>query len=295
MSLQVTLDSEDRTLDFTSQDENKGKVMDLSNYFERIGYSGSDDCSLSTLQELHLLHPVAIPFENLASFLEVDVSLIPDKVFTKLVDHGRGGYCFEQNLAFSIVLKQLGFSVTELAARVVWRSPNKKQMARTHMLLKVMVDNQAWIADVGFGGLTMTAPLELDKKSEQQSPHEKFMITGKDDEYTISANVGNNWQNLYVFDLVTQYPVDFDMANFFVSSHPESLFLHNLMLGKPEAQGRHALLNRDYTYYSLDGEKTQRRISDSDELIDILTNEFDIQLGGTVDIQALRNKFEKLD
>ncbi|MDG2175642.1 MAG: arylamine N-acetyltransferase [Gammaproteobacteria bacterium] len=269
--------------------------MDLSNYFERIGYSGSGECTLATLQELHKLHPAAIPFENLTSFLAVDVSLIPGKVFTKLVDHGRGGYCFEHNLVFATVLKRLGFTVTEHAARVIWRSPNKTQMARTHMLLKVMVNNQAWIADVGFGGITMTAPLKLEKGIEQQSPHENFMITCENDEYTISAKLGNNWQSLYVFDLVQQYPVDFDMANFFVSSHPESLFRHNLMLGRPEAQGRHALLNRDYSYYSLEGEKTQRRISDSDELIDILTGEFGIQLEGSIDIQALRNKFEKLD
>ena len=269
--------------------------MNLDTYFERIGYSGPRENSLAVLQDLHYLHPRAIAFEGLSAFLGTGVSLDPGVVFDKLVNQGRGGYCFEQNLLFALVLKDLGFEVTEHAARVLWRSPDKQAMARTHMLLKITVDDQDWIADVGFGGLTMTAALRLEPDLEQQTPHEILRITRQEQEYTIEAKTADQWRPMYVFDLVPCYPVDFGMSNFYVSEHPESLFRQNLMLGRPFEGGRHAMLNRDYSRYILGGERYQRHIASVDEFLELLAADFGVTLEKGDEMQALIARFDALD
>ena len=45
-------------------------ALSLDAYFDRIGYGGQPGPDLRTLQELHLLHPQAIPFDGLSPFLD---------------------------------------------------------------------------------------------------------------------------------------------------------------------------------------------------------------------------------
>ncbi len=70
---------------------------DLSAYFARIGYTGDGRPTLETLAALHVLHPQAIPFENLwircGNAASASTRLW---WFDKLVSSGRGGYCYEQ-------------------------------------------------------------------------------------------------------------------------------------------------------------------------------------------------------
>ncbi|MBT5483746.1 MAG: arylamine N-acetyltransferase, partial [Gammaproteobacteria bacterium] len=100
---------------------------------------------------------------------------------------------------------------------------------------------------------------------------------------------------MYVFDLSPQYPVDFEMANYYVSTYPESLFLNNLLMGRADVDCRHALQNRSYVKYGLDGSKEEREIKHVDELVELIGNTFNINLDGTVDFEILRQRFEKLD
>ena len=180
------------------------------------------------------------PFENLDPWLGRPVSLEPTDVFTKLVTRRRGGYCFEQNLLFREVLEALGFQVTGLAARVVWNLPADVTLPRTHMLLLVTLGERRYIADVGFGGLTLTAPLELDSTAAQRTPHEPFSITYDGEHHILQAEVAGEWQALYRFGLEEQTQADYAMANFYVGTHPQSRFVLQLLAGRPGAGMRHA-------------------------------------------------------
>ncbi len=91
----------------------RGMSIDLGAYFKRIGYDGPRTNTLETLRALHLLHPQAIPFENLDPLLKRPVKLDLPSLEAKLVAGGRGGYCFEQDLLFAQVLSALGFKVQE--------------------------------------------------------------------------------------------------------------------------------------------------------------------------------------
>src|SRR4051812_32745388 len=150
--------------------------FDLNAYFTRVGFSGVASPTLDTLRELHLRHTQSIPFENLNPLLGWPVQLDPVSLQQKLIQARRGGYCYEQNLLFKQALEAIGFRVTGLAARVVWNVTEGVVLPRTHMLLRIDLAGQPYIADVGFGGLTLTAPLLLEAGIEQPTPHESFRL-----------------------------------------------------------------------------------------------------------------------
>src|SRR6218665_2222775 len=115
-----------------------GKV-DIDAYFERIGFAGSIAPNLETLQQLHALHPAAIPFENLDPLLGVPVRLETGNLQQKLLFEKRGGYCLEQNLLFKAMLEDLDFPVRGLGAKVLWGPTAAPDRPATHMVLAVEV------------------------------------------------------------------------------------------------------------------------------------------------------------
>jgi N-hydroxyarylamine O-acetyltransferase len=268
--------------------------MNIDKYFERIGFTGTPSPTLGFLQDIHHLHPLAIAFENITAFTGAPVSLEPEAVFEKLVTQGRGGYCFEHNLLLATVLRETGFEVSTHAARVIWQGIDKSQAPRTHMLLKVTIDGNDWIADVGFGGLTMTAALQLESDAEQSSPHESFRITRDGDHWLLAARLGDAWKAMYVFDLSHQQPVDFALSNYFVATHPESLFVQNLIMARPYRNGRHAFLNTTWMKYSRDGNKTEKVLTDPAEILTLMEEIFKIRLEESVDPQILQARLADL-
>lgn len=265
---------------------------DLDHYLERIGFEGTPRRDLTTLQQLHHLHPLAIPFENLDPWLGRPVSLEPTHVFTKLVTQKRGGYCFEQNLLFREALEALGFDVVGLSARVVWNLPEGVTLPRTHMLLLTTIDARRYVADVGFGGLTLTAPLELESSAMQTTPHEAFRIARAPAHFILQANVAGDWQSLYRFGLEEQTPADYAMANYFVGTHPQSRFVQQLLAGRPGKGMRHALLDSRYSRHHAGKASEQQQLDDPAALRNVLEQELGIALGELPEFDAkARNLF----
>ncbi|SAL24899.1 arylamine N-acetyltransferase family protein [Caballeronia telluris] len=251
--------------------------IDLDAYFERIGYDGPREASLDTLAALHRLHPQTIPFENLDALLGRPVRLDPQSIQQKLVGARRGGYCFEHNLLFRGALDALGFTTRSLAARVVWGRTDPQMPARTHMLLLVDLEGVTYLADVGFGGVTLTAPLVFETGRDQVTPHEPFRIDAIDaNNYLLQVKLDDTWAPLYRFDLEPQFDIDYELANHFVATHPQSIFVSNLLVARVAAHSRYAMFNRRLTVYGPD--PSQRELTTVDALRDVLQNEIGIRL-----------------
>ena len=92
--------------------------MDLPAYLRRINYRGEQSPTAATLRELHRAHLLAVPFENLDIHLGRTILLDQDALFDKIVTRRRGGFCYELNGLFALLLRGLGFEVTLLAAGV---------------------------------------------------------------------------------------------------------------------------------------------------------------------------------
>lgn len=261
-------------------------MLDLDSYFGRIGYSGPRRPTLETLRELQQKHPLAIPFENLDTLSGRPVRLDLDSLERKLVHGRRGGYCFEQNLLFKHVLGALGFEAAALAARVVWERPQGEPRPRTHMVLLVTLDGQRYICDVGFGGLTATAPLELTRDGEQATPHETFRVVRGSTEYAVEARVRGEWKQLYRFDLQEQQDVDIDVLNHYVMSHADSPFRKRLIAARVAPDRRFALGNGDFRVHHMRGTSEQRRIADVAGLRAVLEQTFGIAVPAAQETDA---------
>ena len=263
----------------------------LPAYFQRIAYRGSGAPSLETLEDLHALHAAAIPFENLSPLLGEPVKLDLASLEAKLVRGGRGGWCFEHNLLFSHVLVALGFNVTRLAARVRWNASPGTVGARSHMLLLVKLEGGNYIADVGFGGLTLTAPLELRAGLEQSTPHEPHRLVAEGAGYVLEAKIAGEWQALYAFELHEQKIADYEVSNWYLCHHPGSLFLAGVIAARAAPEARHALRNTLYSIHYPDGTTERRHIASVDEFFATLAGPFAIRLP---DAPKLRDKLEAL-
>lgn len=253
--------------------------IDLDAYLRRIGVSAPLQPNLATLQGIVRAHTSVIAFENLDPFLGAPVALELESVQRKLVRDGRGGYCFEQNLLLGEALRTIGFAVTNLAARVLWGQPDDAITARSHMLLRVDVDGNAWLADGGFGGTTPTAPLRLTPDIEQATPHEAFRLEHRAEaDWRMQVRLDNEWKTLYRFDLQPQYPVDYLAGNYWLSTRADSHFVANLIAARAAPRRRLALRNREFTVHATDGETTRRTLRTAGEIRAVLQDEFLIRM-----------------
>jgi N-hydroxyarylamine O-acetyltransferase len=252
--------------------------FDLDAYIERIGYRGSRDASLGTLQAIHFDHARAIPFENLNPLLGWPVRLDASSIQQKLVRERRGGYCFEHNLLLSHALTALGFEVTWLAARVLWNASEASTGARSHMVLLVDLDDRAYIADVGFGGLTPTAPLRLQVGVDQATPHEVFRLLRDKHAFVLQANIGDAWSSLYRFDLQEQLLPDYEVASWYLSNHPDSHFVRGLVAARPDVDRRFALRNNELAVHHTGGRIERRTLTSAGELRAALQDLFHVNV-----------------
>lgn len=255
--------------------------VNLKAYFERIGFAGSIAPTLATLEAIHALHPAAIAFENLNPLLGLPVKLDLPSIEKKLLAERRGGYCYEHNLLLLAVLGELDFTVRGLAARVVWSDPTAINRDPTHMLVAVDIGGATYIADVGFGGLTLTAPLKLKADVEQATPHETYRLLRGDTTWTLEARIGDDWKALYVFDTVEKTADDYARANDAITSDPQSGFRTQLRVALAPPGKRIALLNNRLTIHTEDAAPETRLLGSVADLREVLTSTFGIHLPST--------------
>lgn len=263
---------------------------DLDRYFARIGYGGSTSISRETLDDLMTAHAGAVPFENLDVLLGRGIDLSDEAIQRKLVASRRGGYCFEQNGLFLLVLQALGFDVIPLSARVRLQRPRDFTPARTHLFLRVMIDGAPWVADVGVGGLSLTSSIRFDVMGEQPTRHEPRQIVFEDGRFFHQARLGDEWHDVLEFTGEVMPPIDRELANWYTSAHPQSHFRNRLVAARalPDG-GRLTLLNRELTRRDRHGVGVTRHLQTPGELLAVLAADFGLEFpeGTTFTCDAL--------
>ena len=267
--------------------------IDPDRYFTRIGYDGPRDNSVATLRALHALHPQAIPFENLNPLLGWPVSLDVHSLQAKLVTGGRGGWCFEHNTLLRHALEALGFSVTSLAARVLWNaSPDNPIGPRSHMLLVVELGGRPYIADVGFGGNVLTAPLRLEPHTVQGTPHGPHRLLPLENGFVLEASFTGEWKPLYRFTMEPQFPADYEVSNWYLCHHPSSFFRQMLIGARATANARYALRNNTLAIHTKN--QTEKRIlADAAALRSVLETDLALQLPEGPELSAMLERVSR--
>lgn len=121
---------------------------------------------------------------------------------------------------------------------------------RTHRLLLVELQGEQWIADVGFGGQTLTAPIRLQADVAQHTPHGEYRLIQEGEDWILQFLHHEHWQSMYRFDLVMQHQSDYLMGNFWSAHWPQSHFRHHLLMCRhlPDG-GKFTLTNFHFTHY----------------------------------------------
>jgi N-hydroxyarylamine O-acetyltransferase len=249
--------------------------LDLDAYLARVGYHGDLAPTAVTLGALHRAHSAAVPFENLDIVLGHGIALDIEALQDKLVERRRGGYCYEQNLLFAAVLDRLGYPVTRLAARV--HHSRTRPGPRGHMLLCVQADGIRWLADVGFGA-GVEEPIPLADGATVSQDGWTYQLSGDADGWWWLRSLGADGpSDLYAFTLEPHHRVDFEIANFYTSTHPHSPFVGRPVAMRTVPGARHALAGRKLTT-SNPGGSSQHRTVAAAELDDVLREVFAIAL-----------------
>ena len=252
--------------------------FDLDAYFRRIGYAGSRAPTVEVLAALQQHHLNAIPFENVDVLLKHPIRLDPESLQRKLVADRRGGYCFESNGLLFHVLQALGFRATALAARVLFDRAEFPLPPRSHMLQRVDFDNGSYLVDVAFGGQTPSGLLRFEPQIAQATARESCRLVPVGDELDLQALMGAEWRLLYRIATHPHLPVDYEQANWHVSTHPDSYFVNNLIAAIPGEGCRHTLFNDAFRTRYSDGRVEEKAIASGDELAALLEGIFTIPL-----------------
>jgi N-hydroxyarylamine O-acetyltransferase len=249
-------------------------VIDLDAYFARIGYAGERTPTLATLNAIVHAHVLAIPFENLDVLLGLPIDLAPEALERKLIHGRRGGYCFEQNSLLLYVLGQLGYDVHPISARVRYQRPRDFTPARTHVFVRVELD-ESWLVDVGVGAMSPTAALRLAETGPQPTPHETRRLLRENDRIYHQVLFGESWEDVCEFTLEEMPLIDREVANWYTSAHPGSHFKNRLLVARALPEGaRVGLLNRELTVRQRDGSAERRVLTSPDELLAALEEHF---------------------
>jgi N-hydroxyarylamine O-acetyltransferase len=200
-------------------------------------------------------------------------------VQAKLVGARRGGYCFEQNNLLLACLEQLGFTVRRLEARVRAGVPPDVLTGRTHMALRVTLDGEDYLADVGFGGLAPTAPLKLADRGEQPTPTGACRFVDVEGDVLLQARTHEGWNDCYRIGPDRPHLIDEEIGNWFVATSPKSMLRQNLLVSRSTPHGRLTLFNHDLGLRAGDAAApVERRLATRGEFADALADEFGLRI-----------------
>jgi N-hydroxyarylamine O-acetyltransferase len=266
--------------------------LNLNAYFERIGFAGSIAPTLQTLQALQLSHTLAIPYEDLDPLMGKPPRLDPQWLEQKLIRDRRGGWGYEQNILFLRALRTLEIPATSHAARVLLGRKPGVTTPRTHMVLIADLGGVQYLADVGFGGMTLTAPLRLRPDAEQETPHGVFRITGEGPEHNVEGKFAEDWRPLYRFSTIVEHEIDLEVSNWYAATYPDAFLRNTLLVDRPGKNGmRNVLYNGELRTWSADTAKEKRKLTSVAEIKDVLSTTFGIALPAAEQLDPVLERF----
>jgi len=249
--------------------------MNLDTYLARLGVARPLPPTLDTLRRLHVAHLGAFPFHNLAIQRGQEVRVDVESIERKFLARDGGGYCFEHNTLLAAALRELGFEVTTLLGR-----PGPAETRRlSHMLLRVDLDGRPWLADVGFGGQTPLEPIPLEDGVRVAQHGVDYSLRRDGQHWILTMHCGGTSEDLYQFSGMPHTAGDVEIANWFTSTHPASIFRRTLTIQRVTPEERVILRPTVVTRYR-DGVRTDTPIEPG-EVRQLARELFGIELGET--------------
>ena len=220
----------------------------LQTYLARIGYAGEPKSDLATLTELSRLHMAAFVYENIDVQLGRRVTRDPRHAFAKLVEQGRGGWCFEYNGLFAWMLELAGFRVLHLAGAVM-REAAGDRMIGNHLVPVVVLD-RLYMADVAMG--VMPVPLV---EGQIEQGWRRYTLERTKDGWWRFRNHPGALPPSFDFSLDCQDAALLDAGSDFLQTNPESPFVRHAIVQRFLPDRIEALVGRRLTVIDADGDR----------------------------------------
>ena len=220
---------------------------------------------------------LSVPFENLDIGLGRPIRLHAEVLWEKIVVQKRGGFCYELNGLFGQLLRQVGFGVTYLNARVYNRQ-GQLGIDFDHLALLVQVPGESdrWLADVGFGD-SFNEPLEFEERGEQAQGLRSYRIEQLADGFvTWQKNYDGTWERQYFFDLQPHtFPEEYEPACLYHQTSPQSSFTRGSIISRATPDGR-VSLEDGRLILTKDGQRSQRLLENQAEYEQLLKKYFGV-------------------
>lgn len=252
-------------------------------YLDRLGFEGEARADRATLDALVELHQSAIPFETVTLHRGGAVpTLDADELHRKIVERKFGGYCFELNKLFGVLLESLGFDVRPVLCRAV--RGREDRMPINHRGMVVNLEEGTFSADVGFGGPMPSGALLLADGVEQDIHGETYIAQYNGDAWWHIDRITRSSQDLYDDHLPERRQtelalctapveeIDFDMLNG-VFSAPGTLFRDHEIVNLRTKDGYLGLKDGVLTTRS-GGTKEVVELADADAVDQVLADVF---------------------
>ena len=254
--------------------------MDIFLYLERIGYTEPIRPDGQTLRGLHIAHMQSVPFENLDIGRKRPIQLTEEGLWDKLVVQRRGGFCYELNGLFAWLLRQIGFAVTYLNARVFDHRDGQLGIDFDHLALLVQLPGQPerWLADVGFGD-SFNEPLRFEERGEQRQGLRAYRLEQTPDGFiTWQKNYDGSWERHYFFDLQPhKFPEEYEPGCLYHQTSPRSSFTRGSIISRATPTGR-VSLEDGWLILTENGQRSRRPLENKAEYQKLLKEYFNITL-----------------
>jgi len=243
-------------------------------YLQRIGLAPPAAADAATLRVLHRAHQIAVPFENLSIHLGEPVSLDEDDLVTKIVRNRRGGFCYELNGTFALLLETLGAQVTRAAARVHGATGLGPPFDHLTLFVRLPDGSGPWLADVGFGRHSV-GPLMLDSRTEQQDQGGRFLLAETADG---DIDVLKDGEPQYRIELRGRSLDDFAATCWWQQTSPLSHFTQETVCSRLTEDGGRISISGRTLIRTGGGSRTEEQLPSDDVLLAAYRDQFGITL-----------------
>jgi len=249
----------------------------VDRYLDRIGVARPARPTPEALFELQRAHLRAIPFENASILRGEPIPLDLPALVSKVLDRGRGGFCYELNGLFAALLEALGYTVLRRSARV-FAGDSGIGPPFDHLCLDVPLHGERYLADVGFG-YSFLEPLRFVDGAEQDDPTAPFRLIERPDlDGAVDVeqrHADGTWRGQYRIEPGVFELADFEPMCEFQRTSPEASFIHGWILSRATKDGFVSIHYRKFMVSH--GRSVDTRIVDDDaELAELVARWFDV-------------------
>jgi N-hydroxyarylamine O-acetyltransferase len=250
-------------------------------YLDRMGVTASTAGDAAGLRTLHREHQMKVPFENLSIHLAEPISLEERDLIDKIVRRRRGGFCYELNGAFALLLEGLGARVSRVAARVYGEAGLSPPFDHLALIVDAADGSGPWLADVGFGGHS-DYPLLLDTREDQDDPAGRFRLADAD---AGDIDVLKDGKPQYRLETRERSLADCVPTCWWQQTSPLSHFTQSTICSRLTPGGRVSISGR-MLIQTQDGTRTEQQLDTDEALLAAYRDHFGVALSRVPDNPA---------